>query len=88
MGANTILLTKFFMLVTSPLAFPISKILDKILGAEIGTVYNRERLMELIKVISLNHFNIIKDSFMIAMFIQTTDAKLADETILILEIMN
>ena len=30
----------------------------------------------------------IKDSFMIAMFIQTTDAKLADEAILILEIIN
>jgi hypothetical protein len=40
-GAKTIWLTKFFMLVTSPLAFPLSKILDKILGAEIGTVYNR-----------------------------------------------
>ena len=50
MGAKTIWLTKFFMMVTSPLAFPLSKILDKILGAEIGTVYNRERLMELIKV--------------------------------------
>lgn len=50
MGAKTIWLTKFFMLVTSPLAFPISKILDAILGTEIGTVYNRERLMELIKV--------------------------------------
>jgi metal transporter CNNM len=42
-GAKTIWLTKFFMLVTSPLAFPLSKILDKILGAEIGTVYNRNR---------------------------------------------
>ena len=50
-GANTIWLTKFFMLVTSPLSFPISMVLDKILGAEIGTVYNRERLMELIKVL-------------------------------------
>jgi len=49
-GANTIWLTKFFMLLTSPLSFPISKVLDLILGAEIGTVYNRERLMELIKV--------------------------------------
>jgi hypothetical protein len=47
-GAKTIWLTKFFMLVTSPLAFPLSKILDKILGAEIGTVYNRhtERIVE------------------------------------------
>ena len=30
----------------------------------------------------------IKDSFMIAMFIQTTDAKLTDEAILILEIIH
>ena len=50
MGAKTIWITKLFMVVTSPLSFPISKILDKILGTEIGTVYNRERLMELIKV--------------------------------------
>ena len=48
-GAHTILLTKFFMLLTSPLSFPLSKILDCVLGAEIGTVYNRERLMELIR---------------------------------------
>ena len=49
-GAQTIWLTKFFMLLTSPLSFPLSKILDCILGAEIGTVYNRERLIELMKV--------------------------------------
>merc|ERR550534_3372947 len=49
-GAKTILLTKFFMLVTAPLSFPISKILDCILGTEIGTVYNKQRLMELLKV--------------------------------------
>ena len=49
-GAKTILLTKFFMLLTSPLSWPISKLLDLVLGSEIGTVYNKERLMELIKV--------------------------------------
>merc|ERR1712013_902125 len=49
-GAKTIILTKFFMAITSPLSFPISKILDCILGSEIGTVYNRERLMELLRV--------------------------------------
>ena len=49
-GAQTIWLTKFFMMLTSPLSFPLSKILDCILGAEIGTVYNRERLIELMKV--------------------------------------
>ena len=49
-GAHTILLTKFFMGLTAPLAWPLSKILDCVLGREVNTVYNRERLMELIKV--------------------------------------
>ncbi|XP_022240761.1 metal transporter CNNM4-like [Limulus polyphemus] len=49
-GARTVMLTKFFMIVTFPLSFPISKILDWILGEEIGNVYNREKLMEYIKV--------------------------------------
>jgi len=49
-GAKTIFLTKFFMFITSPLSFPISKLLDCVLGSEIGTVYNRERLMELLRV--------------------------------------
>ena len=47
-GAKTLIITKFFMLVTSPLSFPISKILDCILGEELGTVYDRERLRELV----------------------------------------
>jgi len=49
-GAHTIVLTKMFMLITSPLSWPISKLLDLLLGSEIGTVYNKERLMELLKV--------------------------------------
>jgi len=49
-GARTIFLTKFFMLLTAPLSYPISKILDCVLGSEIGTVYNKQRLMELLKV--------------------------------------
>ncbi|KAB0401349.1 hypothetical protein E2I00_005007, partial [Balaenoptera physalus] len=49
-GANTIILTKFFMLLTFPLSFPISKLLDFFLGQEIRTVYNREKLMEMLKV--------------------------------------
>ncbi|XP_058134097.1 metal transporter CNNM4 isoform X1 [Dasypus novemcinctus] len=49
-GANTIGLTKVFMLLTFPLSFPISKLLDCVLGQEIGTVYNREKLMEMLKV--------------------------------------
>ncbi|TRY92067.1 hypothetical protein DNTS_017523, partial [Danionella cerebrum] len=49
-GANTIVLTKFFMLLTFPVSFPVSKLLDFILGQEIGTVYNREKLVEMLKV--------------------------------------
>ncbi|XP_023223767.1 metal transporter CNNM4-like [Centruroides sculpturatus] len=49
-GAQTVLITKFFMIATFPLSFPISKILDFVLGEEIGNVYDRERLMEFIKV--------------------------------------
>ncbi|XP_013102069.2 unextended protein isoform X1 [Stomoxys calcitrans] len=49
-GAKTILITKFIMVVTFPLSYPTSKILDVLLGEEIGNVYNRERLKELVKV--------------------------------------
>nr|XP_002737208.2 PREDICTED: metal transporter CNNM2-like [Saccoglossus kowalevskii] len=49
-GARTVFLTKLFMILTFPLSFPISKLLDCILGQEIGTVYNKERLLELLRV--------------------------------------
>uniref|UniRef100_A0A1B0GLB6 Metal transporter cnnm2 n=1 Tax=Lutzomyia longipalpis TaxID=7200 RepID=A0A1B0GLB6_LUTLO len=49
-GAKTIYITKAVMLLTWPLAYPTSKILDAILGEEIGNVYNRERLKELVRV--------------------------------------
>ena len=49
-GAKTLFITKFFMMITSPLSYPISKLLDWILGEELGTVYNRARLLELLKV--------------------------------------
>ncbi|XP_057186969.1 metal transporter CNNM2 isoform X2 [Triplophysa rosa] len=49
-GANTIFLTKFFMLLTFPASYPVSKLFDYLLGQEIGTVYNREKLLEMLKV--------------------------------------
>ncbi|XP_008064159.1 metal transporter CNNM2 [Carlito syrichta] len=49
-GANTIFLTKFFMLMTFPASYPVSKLLDCVLGQEIGTVYNREKLLEMLRV--------------------------------------
>ena len=48
-GAITIPLTIFSMIITFPLSFPISKILDCILGEELGTNYKREELLELVK---------------------------------------
>ncbi|XP_037340171.2 metal transporter CNNM4 isoform X1 [Pungitius pungitius] len=49
-GANTIMVTKFFMFLTFPVSFPVSKLLDVLLGQEIGTVYNREKLVGMLKV--------------------------------------
>ncbi|KAL3276481.1 hypothetical protein HHI36_011862 [Cryptolaemus montrouzieri] len=49
-GAKTIYITKFVMILTFPLSYPVSKFLDWLLGEEIGNYYNRERLNELVKV--------------------------------------
>ncbi|KAK7076206.1 Metal transporter cnnm2 [Halocaridina rubra] len=47
-GAHTVWLVRIFMVLTGPMSWPISKILDLILGEEIGNMYNRDRLKELI----------------------------------------
>lgn len=52
-GARTIWITKFVMVLTFPLSYPIAKFLDCILGEEIGNVYTRERLKELVRVSEL-----------------------------------
>ncbi|CAL8077505.1 unnamed protein product [Orchesella dallaii] len=49
-GAKTILITRLIMILTFPLSYVISVILDKVLGEEIGIVYNREKLKELVKI--------------------------------------
>ncbi|UYV68359.1 CNNM2 [Cordylochernes scorpioides] len=49
-GAKTLLVTKIFMLLTLPLSYPISKILDFVLGEEIGNIYDRDRLTEYIRL--------------------------------------
>jgi len=59
-GAKTAWITKFFMLATFPLSFPISLILDCALGDEIGNVYNRDRLRELLKV-TQGDMDLVKD---------------------------
>ncbi|XP_070619901.1 metal transporter CNNM4-like [Erythrolamprus reginae] len=49
-GANTVIITRLIMLVTFPIAYPISRFLDYLLGKEMGTVYNREKLMEMLRL--------------------------------------
>ncbi|CAN7990639.1 unnamed protein product [Ixodes hexagonus] len=49
-GARTLFVTKVFMVLTFPLSWPISKILDWVLGEEIGHVYDREKLIEYIRL--------------------------------------
>ena len=39
----------------SPLSYPMSKLLDVLLGAEIGTVYDKKKLIELLKVTNDNN---------------------------------
>ncbi|XP_032083643.1 metal transporter CNNM4-like [Thamnophis elegans] len=49
-GANTVFITRLVMFLTFPVAYPISKLLDYFLGKEMGTVYNREKLMEMLRL--------------------------------------
>ncbi|XP_053161711.1 metal transporter CNNM4-like isoform X2 [Hemicordylus capensis] len=49
-GANTVFVTRFVMFVMFPLSYPISRFLNFLLGKEIGTIYNREKLMEMLKL--------------------------------------
>lgn len=49
-GAKTRFITYLFMILTFPLSFPISLLLDKVLGEEIGQVFSREKLQELVRV--------------------------------------
>uniref|UniRef100_A0AC35EZP2 CNNM transmembrane domain-containing protein n=1 Tax=Panagrolaimus sp. PS1159 TaxID=55785 RepID=A0AC35EZP2_9BILA len=52
-GAKTAWVTRLIMILTYPLSWPISKILDCVLGDEVVS-YDRKRLMELIKMSTRN----------------------------------
>lgn len=49
-GAKTVGLTYLCMILTWPLSYPVSRCLDWALGEEIGHVYDRDRLMEFIRI--------------------------------------
>ncbi|KAK0400371.1 hypothetical protein QR680_003466 [Steinernema hermaphroditum] len=64
-GAYTIGVTKFFIFLTFPVAWPISKLLDCLLGDEY-VAYDRKRLMELIKLNTVNQDGQLAEEFKIA----------------------
>ena len=49
-GARTIPLTYFFVYVTYVFTYPISRLLDRLLGDEISGVYTRQGLVQLVKL--------------------------------------
>lgn len=48
-GAYTRYIMYLFMIITCPISFPLSKVLDWVLGKEIAATYNREKIRELMK---------------------------------------
>lgn len=49
-GAKTIWITWIIIAITLPVAYPLSRVLDLVLGEEIAFVYDRERLQEYIRI--------------------------------------
>jgi len=49
-GARTVWIVKIFVVFTFILSYPISILLDRLLGREIGTIYNRHQMKSLIEV--------------------------------------
>lgn len=49
-GAHLSLVVRFFMLLFLPVTWPIAWVLDKLLGKDIGSVYNRQEMKRLIDI--------------------------------------
>jgi len=48
-GAKTAWLVKIFIFIFSPVCYPISWVLDKVLGDEMNTIYSKKELMKIIE---------------------------------------
>lgn len=48
-GTKTVWFTNIFLILTFPISYPVSKLMDLLLANEIPTVYNRDRLLEHLK---------------------------------------
>lgn len=49
-GAKTVWLVKIFIVILFPLCWPISRVLDKVLGEEMPTIWSRRELVEIVKL--------------------------------------
>lgn len=49
-GAHSVWLVRFFIFILYPIAFPLSWLLDKMLGEELPTIWNKREITEIIKV--------------------------------------
>ena len=54
-GANTAFITTFFIYVLMPITYPISYVLDSLLGTEIGLLYSKSELKRLIEIHVAKH---------------------------------
>jgi metal transporter CNNM len=48
-GAKAVPCVRLFMAVLFPFAWPISVLLDKLLGEEMGAVYDKKRIADVVK---------------------------------------
>lgn len=60
-GAYLINFVKFLRIIAYPVAAPIAFLLDKMLGQELGTVYDRDELKGLIDVHSRNKYGVLTE---------------------------
>ncbi|KAJ1349424.1 Metal transporter cnnm-1, variant 2 [Parelaphostrongylus tenuis] len=77
-GAHTIMITQIFILITFPIAWPISKLLDHLLGDEYQ-VYDRKRLMELIRMSMRNDNGKLSNELKIAVGAMEIADKVAED---------
>jgi metal transporter CNNM len=49
-GAHTMWLLYIFVFITFPITFPLSAIIDKVLGEDAGNVYNKNKMKNLFKI--------------------------------------
>ncbi|VDL79030.1 unnamed protein product [Nippostrongylus brasiliensis] len=79
-GAHTIMITQVFIFITYPIAWPVSKLLDCLLGDEYQA-YDRKRLMELIRMSIKNDNGQLSNELKIAVGAMEIADKVAEDDV-------